>query len=101
MNGLGVRYLCSLSSRNRSGSNSSAAQHRYVSLFHGDIDLDKIRCIPSGPHKSVRRCMTITEYGTLRVANENELKVIEEGGRTVRPQGCTRVSPLDWEGREG
>jgi hypothetical protein len=59
MKGLGVRYLWRRSSRKRSGSNSRAGQKLRK---QPSIQTERVSSgSPSGPHKSVRRCIRKTE----------------------------------------
>ena len=56
MNGFGVRYLLTRSSRNRSGSYSCA-----VPLLARRLRGGHVKYSPSGPQYSSLRCMTHTE----------------------------------------
>jgi hypothetical protein len=89
------RYVLNRSSKNRSGSNSSATQI----IYRQQSDYSHVgEDTPSGPQRSFRLCMMNIEYGSL----QGRIGLVEvDGGRkteetrTWSQQGCRVVSHSD------
>jgi len=65
MSGFGMRYFFIRSSRKRSGSNSNATRCIKCGKLSWLLVRDKRQRLPSGPHRSVLRCIAYTEYAHL------------------------------------